>query len=279
MASIPGRSRPRAHHTHRARTVIVIRSGDSCAELAIAVVAPAIGNARRRDPACMGITGAHRGEADAARHEYRARPVSRGPVAELATPAPAIGGACDGDSTGMGMAGAHGREADATGHEYRARPASRGPVAELAGTVVAPAIGSARRPDPAGVEVSGAHLGKAEATRHKYWGRRAPAIGGARGRDPARMEIAGIHCGEADATYHEPQWEPDMTGVLPVPELAGLVVAPAIGSTRRGDPARMGIASAHRGERHERDGKRTARHAAQSRRARRERVADRKSVV
>src|SRR2546429_2797988 len=62
------------------------------AELAVAVVAPAIGGARGRDPTRVVVAGAHRGEAHAAHQEHGGQSVSRGPVAELAEEilAPAI---------------------------------------------------------------------------------------------------------------------------------------------------------------------------------------------
>src|SRR5437773_39988 len=161
------------HDAHRGQPI----DRGPVAELAGAVLAPAIGGARGRDPASVVLIGAHRGEGHAARHEYRARPASRGPVAELAVAvvAPAIGGARGCDATGVdAAAGAHRREGHAAHHEYRARPASRGPVAELAEAVVAPAIGAARGREPAGVVLAGgAHRCEAHAARHEPRGRPA----------------------------------------------------------------------------------------------------------
>ena len=112
----------------------------------------------------MGVAGAHRREARAARHEPRARAVSRGPVAELAVEviAPAIGGARGRDPAGVGSTGAQGRDAHAARHKPGAHSQSHGPVAELAVTVVAPAIDGARSRDPAGVAPAGAHRGEGQ---------------------------------------------------------------------------------------------------------------------
>src|SRR5207244_7010295 len=86
----------------------------SVAELAIVIHAPAIDGARRRNPARVAVVaqapgGAHRGKPHAAPHEHRARPLGRGPIAELTTAvgAPAIGGARGRDRAGVAAAGAH----------------------------------------------------------------------------------------------------------------------------------------------------------------------------
>src|SRR2546426_11744606 len=72
---VPSGRPPSLHHAHWGRPV---RRGP-VAELAGAVLAPAIGGARGRDPASVVLIGAHRGEGHAARHENRGRPPSRGP--------------------------------------------------------------------------------------------------------------------------------------------------------------------------------------------------------
>src|SRR5439155_1671750 len=76
-------------------------------ELAVAVVAPAIGGARGRDPTRVVVAGAHRGEAHAAHQEHGGQSASRGPVAELAEEvlAPAISGAGGREPAGVAPAG------------------------------------------------------------------------------------------------------------------------------------------------------------------------------
>src|SRR5438445_9192666 len=145
-------------------------------------------------------------------HEHRARPVRRGPVAELATAvvAPTVHRAPGRDAAGVIAPGAHRGEAHAARHEHRARPVGRGPVAELAVVVVAPAV------------------------------RRAP------GRDAADVSVPGAHCGEAHAARHEHGRQP--VGRGPVAELAAAVGAPAVRRAPGRDAAGVSETGAHRGE-------------------------------
>src|SRR5207249_9463958 len=119
---------------------------------------------RGRAAAAAAVADAHAGAARARRPAHGARPVSRGPVTELAEAivAPAIGDARGREPAGVAEAGAHRGEAHARRgrHEYGGRPVSRGPVTELPEAVVAPAIGDARGREPAGVEAACAHSGE-----------------------------------------------------------------------------------------------------------------------
>src|SRR5256885_505178 len=148
-----------APHRDRARPVYP----GPIAELPGAAGPPAIGRARRRDPAAMEIAGAHRVEAQSARHGHRARPVGRGSVAELAVRvvAPAIGGVRGRNPARVAVVGtlapgsAHCGKPHAAPNQRRTRPLGRGPIAELTTAVGAPAIGGACGRDPAGVAAPG----------------------------------------------------------------------------------------------------------------------------
>src|SRR5436190_1362301 len=130
------------HHAHRGQPI----GRGPVAELAVEIPAPAIGDARGRDPTGMAVAGAYRSEAHAARHEHRDHPASRGPVSELAfaVVAPAIAAARGRVPAGVVGAGAYRSEAHAARHEHGVRPVGRGPVAELAEEILSPAIRGAR---------------------------------------------------------------------------------------------------------------------------------------
>src|SRR5207249_1349854 len=202
-----------AGHRAAREALAGLLSGNGVTELAVTIESPAVASASGRDAAGVEDPGAYYGEAHAAPHRDRARPVYPGPIAELpvAVGPPATGRARRRDPAAMEIAGAHCGEAQAARHGHRTRPVGRGAVAELAVRVVAPAIGGARGRNSARVAVvgtlapGGAHRGKPHAApnerRDRPLGRGAiaelttavgaPAIGGACGRDAKTVAGAG----------------------------------------------------------------------------------------
>jgi len=102
-------SLPSLHHAHRGQSV----DCGPVAEFAVAIVAPAIGGTRSRDPAGVEGATAHRGEAQAACHGYWARPIDRRPVAGRAGRGSRSGRLCLRSSTRI----RHGRGARAIKRE------------------------------------------------------------------------------------------------------------------------------------------------------------------
>jgi len=124
-------------------------------ELAVAVVAPAVGCTARRQAARMPVAHAERGEREPALHgdrrraaRFRAAPFgARGADAELPKRivSPAVHGAGGGEPAGERNPGADGDEGEVAAHR-QGRPRARGrPAAEAAGGIVAPAVGGAAR--------------------------------------------------------------------------------------------------------------------------------------
>src|ERR1044071_2775255 len=92
--------------------------GPPVAKLSLLVIAPAIGNARRRKSTRVLEIRTQACERESARNGNRREAVRRCSIAELAVlvPAPAVGGAAGGDAAGLSIAGEHGCKGDATGH-------------------------------------------------------------------------------------------------------------------------------------------------------------------
>ena len=117
------------------------------AELALGVMAPAVGRADGRDAAGVTEPGVQRNEAEPARDSRRCRPIARRPVAELAVGviAPAVAVTIGRHPAGVHVPRAHGNECQ---KGQRRRGGRRGGLSRNLFTITADdACGEGRRED------------------------------------------------------------------------------------------------------------------------------------